>query len=77
MQVPGAWGVTGLDATTAGELYQRVRTKMKVDQPPPALTTSYHPEYFAANEAVGVKVIQKPEIPDVCSFVQDPGSCSR
>lgn len=67
VQVAAAWGVTGLDGATAGTLYNRVRTKLGVDQPPPELTTSYHPEYFAANAAIGVKVIEKPEIPDVCS----------
>lgn len=66
-QVPAGWGVTGLDAATAGELYERVRTKLNVAQPPPALTTSYHAEYFEANAAVGVKVIEPPEVPDVRS----------
>ena len=51
----------------AGELYERVRTKLNVAQPPPALTTSYHAEYFEANAAVGVKVIEPPEVPDVRS----------
>jgi hypothetical protein len=63
--VAASWGVTGLDAATVGKLYQRVRTKLGVDQPPPELTTSYNPEYFAANAAVGVKVIEKPDLPDV------------
>jgi hypothetical protein len=63
--VAASWGVTGLDAATVGQLYQRVRTKLGVDQPPPELTTSYNPEYFAANAAVGVKVIEKPDLPDV------------
>ena len=65
MQVVAAWGVEGLGAAVAGELFDVVRGKLGVAQPPPELTTSYHEEYFAANAAMGVDVIEPPAPPTV------------
>lgn len=66
MQVVAAWNVTGLTAAKTSERFTALRRKLQVSQPPPGLTTDYHPEYFAANEAVGVKVIEPPALPTVC-----------
>lgn len=72
MQVAAGWGVTGLTADTAGRLYDKVRGQLGVAQPPQSLRTDYTEEYFAANAAAGVSLIEPPSTPTVRS----PRSCS-
>jgi hypothetical protein len=62
MQVPASWGIYGLNANTARSLYDKANAHLGGMQPTPEQRQLYLDEYFQANAAAGVEIVDGPQV---------------